>query len=240
MTAAPVGVEEPITKSKFAERRGVSPGRVSQWISEGKIDGAALIGGGRDQKIVESVAVSQLNLRLNTSQRFGNGLGTRLEAPPVAPKTEAAVLPFVAPAQKASDQVAEQIARERLEQIQRVNRREAVEEAAQAGRLTDTAAVAQAQGRMAAQMITVFESAMSELASALASKFEIPHRDALHFLRAEFRKVRSAAAEVTKRQAQDLPALVPVEIELHDDSDRECGTAGDGGDGEGVGAPAAG
>ena len=67
-----------ITKGEFARRRGVSPGRVSQWLSEGKISGAAIIGEGRAALIDEVLACEQLGLRLDTGQRTGNGLKTNL------------------------------------------------------------------------------------------------------------------------------------------------------------------
>ena len=248
--AAAAAHENPITKSEFARRRGVSPGRVSQWIAEGKISRPALVGEGREQRVVESLAVGQLNQRLDLSQRFGNGLGTKLDAPAAglaAPKPVAAsgeVLPFESASpslQTKADAIADQIAREKLEQMQRANRREAIEEAAEAGRLTDTAQAAQVAGRLGAQMVAVFEGALPELAGALAARFEVPYRDALHLLRGEFRKVRTNAAAVLRRQSEDLPATVTVEIEAGDDDpDHECRAPGDGGFGEGVGAAATG
>lgn len=234
------GAEEPISKSEFARRRKITPGRVSQYLAEGKISGDALDGQGREAKIVESIACAQLQSRLDVGQRLGNGLRTRLDAAP--PLATAPVLPFQPPSR--GDAVADQIARERLEQFQRTNRREAIAEAAEAGRLTDTAVVAQVVGRLAAQMVTVFEGALPELAASLARTFEIPHRDALHLLRGEFRKVRESAAAVIKRHAQEMPAMVSCEIETlpatDDSPDHERGTGGDGGDGEGMGATAAG
>lgn len=242
--AAEVGAEVPISKSEFARRRAVSAARVSQWIGAGQISGEALVGEGRDAQIIESIACAQLKRRRDISQGLGaNGISTRLDAPALAPlptKSDAPVLPFP----KGSDLVADQIARERLDQLQRVNRREALEEAAEAGRLTDSAAAAQAAGRMAAQMVTVFEGALPELAGAFATKFEVPHRDALHLLRGEFRKVRASAAALLRRQAQDMPAMVAVEIgtdtTIDDSPDHERRTAGDGSAGEGMGASAAG
>lgn len=251
--AATVGVEEPITKSEFARRRNVSAPRVSQYIDEGKIDGAALVGKGRDQKIVESIACRQLAERLNPSQRNGiNGLATRLDAPappsqaplPPAPEdlTRLQQSPPPAPTAK-GDALADQIARERLEQLQRANRRQALEEVAAAGRLTDAAIATQMTGRVAAQMVNLFEGSLPDLATAIASKFQLPQRDVMHMLRAEFRKVRASAAALMRRQAETLPMTVPAEIEseqLADDgADHERRTPGHGSGGEGMGAAAA-
>ena len=93
-------------------------------------------------------------------------------------------------------------------------------------------------------MVTVFEGALPEFAAALAAKFELPQRDVLHLLRGEFRKVRAAAAELLRRQAADLPAMIAIDIESEaasdDGSDIERRAAVDGSDGEGLGAAAAG
>jgi hypothetical protein len=247
--------EQPISKSEFARRRNVTPGRVSQWIAEKKISGAALTGEGRFERIVESIACAQLNIRLDLSQRLGNGIATRLDAVTPASATPSgklpegpvpAALPAGAPAPpsrplSAADAVATQIQLERLEQIQRVNRREAIAEAVEAGALTDATAVAQAAGRQAAQMIAVFEGALPELAAALAAKFTLPQRDVAHLLRGEFRKVRAAAAELARHQAAGLPDTAAVEIETADDDPAaQCRTADHGSDGEGLAAAAAG
>ena len=62
-----------VTKSEFALRRGVTPGRVSQWITEGAISGAAIVGSGRSARIDEDLACAQLEARLSAIQREANG-----------------------------------------------------------------------------------------------------------------------------------------------------------------------
>jgi hypothetical protein len=70
-----------VRKSEFAEMRGVSPGRVSQWIAAGQIDGAAIVGSGQRALINVEIACAQLQERLAVDERFGlNGLSTNLEA----------------------------------------------------------------------------------------------------------------------------------------------------------------
>lgn len=208
-----------ITKSEFARRRNVSPARVTQWIEEGKIHGDALIGEGRAAKIVEAIAIAQLNEKLDVGQRFGNGLATRLDLPaPVAAPVAAAAAVAAPPVAQRDDQpvidsVEKQIARERLEALQRQNRAGAIEEAERAGRLTDSEAVARSTGKMAVQLISVFEGALPELATAIAAKHHLPQRDVLHLLRAEFRKVRETAALAFKRQAGEMPELAPFDVE---------------------------
>lgn len=57
-----------LSKGEFAALMKVSPGRVSQWIAEGKIKGAALIGDGPRAKINVPVAQQQLGRSLDPVQ----------------------------------------------------------------------------------------------------------------------------------------------------------------------------
>jgi hypothetical protein len=81
---AAAAAETSISKAAFAARRGVTPGRVSQWIAEKKIRPPAFDGEGRSAKIFESIALGQLNRTIDIHQRLGNGAGTNLSAPPPA------------------------------------------------------------------------------------------------------------------------------------------------------------
>ncbi|WP_299482050.1 hypothetical protein [uncultured Roseibium sp.] len=78
---AHAGENAVVTKGEFAKFINVSPGRVSQYIAEGKIYGDALVGTGRGSKINRPIAQEQLRQALNIGQMFGNGLETRLTDP---------------------------------------------------------------------------------------------------------------------------------------------------------------
>lgn len=69
-----------VTKAEFARRRNVSPSRVTQWITEGKISGEAIHGTGRAARIDDLLACQQLSERLDPDQRRANGLATILAA----------------------------------------------------------------------------------------------------------------------------------------------------------------
>jgi hypothetical protein len=76
-------------KADFARRCNVSRQRVDQWSKAGQIDGKALIGTGRAQRIDVDVALAQLKLRLDFDQRFGlKGLWTTLDAPATGPEDD--------------------------------------------------------------------------------------------------------------------------------------------------------
>ena len=69
-----------VKKSTFAELRGVTPGRVTQWIGKGRISGPAIVGEGRSAMIDVDLATAQLRERLDVNQRFGlKGLSTNLD-----------------------------------------------------------------------------------------------------------------------------------------------------------------
>lgn len=215
-----------ISKGEFARRRGVSPGRVSQWISEGKIGGAAIVGEGRAAQIRETVAVEQLRRKLDPMQMTANGLTTNLAPPPPAspqpspsaPPLSADLLPFAPPPAAPTeplprgDNIEDKIKRERLEQLERTNREGQRQEALAAGRLTDAALAKQIAGRETARLVSLFEGSLSNFATAIAAEFKLTQRDVLHLLRGEFRKFRAETAADARARMEAMPALVDVNL----------------------------
>lgn len=190
----------PISQAEFARRRNVSRARVSQWIKEGKISGAAVV----DGQVDEVLACEQLNVKLDIDQRLsGNGLGTRLQLDLAPPDPER-----LAP----STTVESRIALERLEGLQRANRKAAIEEVEQLGLLTDAAAARQQVGREVAQLVVRFEGSLAELANGMAAQFKLPQRDVLHYLKGRWREIRSAAALEARERAEPMPATVGFDL----------------------------
>lgn len=204
------------TKSEFARRCNVSPGRVSQWIASGQIGPDAIVGEGRNATIRVDRALSQLRRRLDVNQRFGNGLTTRLdgEAPPLQ---DTQPLAFDAPAPIASpppdiprtDPTEELIRVAKLREIEFRNRRAAQEEAEREGRYVLASDSRKANLQIAGEMLSIFEGALTDLASALAAKFELSQRDVLHLMRVEFTQVRARAADTMRRKGEAAPATIP-------------------------------
>lgn len=218
-----------ISKGEFARRRGVSPGRVSQWLSEKKITGAAIIGEGRSALIDEALACEQLGERLDTGQRFGNGLATNLTpleptvtpsqaseapgAPPQpAPSAPTSAAPASSPAVGVEDSVERQIQAAKLEQLQRTNRQARTQEEVDTGQLCSTADARRAAIKEAQQLIIRVEGSLTEIASDLAAKFKLPARDVLHELRAAWRKTRQGAAIEARERAEPMPERVGHEL----------------------------
>lgn len=205
-----------VSKGEFAAIANVTPGRVSQWISARKISGDALVGEGRDQKIDVAKAAAQLKRTLDISQRLGNGIDTRLDvgarqAPTGGAQQQAAAPPSANP-QTADDRVEEQIKLARLRGIEFDNRKKAQEEAQRRGFLTQTDAAKREMGQIAARMVTLFEGALPEFATAIAAEFKVQQRDVLHILRTKFREVRAGGANAAKQAAAELLEMTETEL----------------------------
>jgi hypothetical protein len=210
--------EEGISKSAFAELTGVTPGRVSQWLSANQIHGDALVGSGRTARIRPTVAIEQLRLRLDVGHRVR--ANTRAELNPVIAPPAPAVTD--APAPRVGSDVERQIQLERLETARRTNRKMAEEEAARSGRYTRAAETSRSMGKIAAMLIGLFESWLGELSSKLAATFGLPQRDVIHVLRSEFRLFRASASTALRRESEQLAVFV------EDDPNEGAAAADDG------------
>ncbi|MDR3513769.1 MAG: hypothetical protein P4L73_19200 [Caulobacteraceae bacterium] len=204
---------ETVSKGEFARLRGVSAGRVSQWIAEGKITAAALEGEGRFAKIRVGVATAQLRDSLDIGQMLGNGITTRLDD---AATDEGLADPSRVSPLPPRNPLDESIRKAKLEQLQRTNRQAEREELAERGIYTPTADARAAMVGLAATMLTTFEGALADLAGAVAAQFQIPQRDVLHLLRTEFRPIRAKVAEAARRQARDMADVVQHEPDAED------------------------
>lgn len=204
MGEAASAAEPVVPKGEFARICNVTPGRVSQWISEGKISGAALVGAGRSAKIAVAVAQQQLRRHIDVGQRLGNGLQTRLEMP-AGDAAPAARSP-------AADPIDDALRNERLRDMQFKNRESAEKELARRGIYTRTDDVRAAMGGLAAGMLNVFEGSLTDLANAIASAHQLPQRDVLHLLRTEFRTIRARAAQVARQRGEGLAPVIADEV----------------------------
>ncbi|GJD78002.1 hypothetical protein [Methylobacterium gregans] len=213
-----------VSKSEFAKLCGVVPGRVTQWINEGKISGAALVGEGRSARIRVEVALRQLKLRRDVGQALANGSATRLDIPVAFVPARAAIAaagddvgedddgepdPYGGWAPDgASDDIDRKLKRAKLEAAERDNRIAAAKEAAAEGVFTETAAARSEMGKIAGQMMRIFEGALPEIATAIAAEFKIDARDVTHHLNEQFRKVREQAAAAAAKVAAAIPETI--------------------------------
>ncbi|WP_158811195.1 hypothetical protein [Beijerinckia sp. L45] len=205
MIGAAMTAPTAVSKSEFAKICGVSPGRVTQWIDEGKLNGAALVGEGRSARINVEIGQRQVNLRRDVGQALGNGLATKLEAPArrVHEDREEDL------GDGATDDVDRKLKLAKLEASERANRMAAIEEAAAQGLYTDTASSRSEMGKIAGQMVRIFEGALPEIATALAAEFKLETRDVTHHLNEQFRKFREKAALIAEAAAGAIPETLP-------------------------------
>lgn len=187
-----------VSKSDFARIAEVSPGRVSQWIAEGKIGPDAMEGEGRSAKIIVEKALAQIKLRRDVGQSLGNGLATRLDL--AEPQTGGEDQPGRPVMPDRSDDVAYQIQLEKLKDARRRNEREAVDEAVRQGRLIPAEDVRMQMSRLARQVDEVNGAMLADFATAIAGKFGLPQRDVLHLLR-QVRNEKKASASQSVRDA---------------------------------------
>lgn len=189
------------TKSEFAALTNVHPSRVSQWLSQGKIHGDAIVGEGRHARIRVALAKEQLRQTLNIDQRISANARAQLDS--AAAPGDAAVPPL-SPAPPTID---EKLKRERLEQYELANERAREERSARAGVYTRTDDVRREMGRLAANLLAVFESALAEFATVLAAHSNLTSRDAVHLLRTTWRSIRARGSERESDSAAALSAL---------------------------------
>ena len=198
-----------VSKSEFARLINVSPGRVSQYITEGKIHGPALVGEGRSARIAVDVARQQLRRSLDSAQMVGNGVTTRLDAAPRSQAVEAPPedeLPLTS-----GDLVAEQIKLERLKELRNRNRRAEEEDLERRGLYMRTEDGRRGMQATAARVLNIVEGGLAGMAADIAAKFGVPQRDVLHLLRLGMRKVRDSAAKEAGEAARSMPATIEDE-----------------------------
>lgn len=220
------GTAVAMSKGEFAAHIGVSPGRISQYIAEGKINGDAIEGAGRYARIRAEVAKRQLQRFLDPSQRFGAN-GAAALAGARAPAGPAAALAPAVPERQAeqapslpltpSDPTQDELAQLRLRRERIATEKAEREEMLELGRYMLTEVARREMGRVATEAFKVMEAGIGEMAKDLASQFGIPQHDAQHALLKSFRNVRAKAAEGFRKRRAEIAEHV------EDDAGSEAG-----------------
>jgi hypothetical protein len=185
------------SKSEFARIIGVTPQRVSQLISEGKITPAEMLGEGRSAKIRVDQAMQALKLRLDAGQRNGNGLKTQLHAdvPAAAPiAVEVQAPPEAQPAARSAsvvDEIDLGLKKAKLEEAALRNERLQEEKKARAGTYVLAEHVRTETSKLASLILQMFEAGMAEIATEMAATYKLPQRDVIHMMRKRYRDVRT-------------------------------------------------
>ncbi|SDA39289.1 hypothetical protein [Sinorhizobium sp. NFACC03] len=195
-----------MTKGAFAAHIGVSAGRISQYIAEGKIYGDALEGEGRAAKIRPAIAQSQLQKTLEPSQRFGANGQASLNMPTRQPAlnlggraARPASVPVTSDPDEADlivrDDVADKLAAERLRQQQIKTAQLEREEALEIGRYMLADDARRQTVKAVTEAFKVMELGIPAMAKAMAAQFDVPMHDVMHALLKSFRETRAKAAK---------------------------------------------
>ncbi len=182
--------EDVVTKGRFATIAGISRARVSQYLTDGQISGEAIVGSGHRARIRVAVAMEQLRRNLDVSQHLGANGRARVGS------------------DDEDDTVTDAIKRAKLEQLELANEHARALRAANAGRYVLADTMRQQTGAIAGKMLAIFEGSLSEMATMVAAKSNLPARDALHLLRTTFHGIRERATKTESGIAKALPATV--------------------------------
>lgn len=185
-----------VSKTEFAALAKVSQGRVSQWISEGKIGPEEMLGGGRNARIKVEPAFEKLKLRLDPGQRNGNGIETNLNLQKTAAPTSE------------SDHLDGRIKRAKAETAEALNRKAAEEENARKGIYVRAEEASAEAGKLASTILQMFEGGLADAAAEIAATYKLPQRDLVHLMHKRFRDVRVKVSAKLANDAAALPATV--------------------------------
>jgi DNA-binding transcriptional regulator YdaS (Cro superfamily) len=191
-------MDDVVTKTAFADLCGVSGARVSQWLADGKLDGAAIVGHGHRARIRVAVARAQLKQSLNITQRLATGRAKLDGAAPVKPRGSA----------DEAQPIEEDIKAERLAQLRHFNAKASEEARLRSGAYVKAADVQQQFGAVAARMLSAFEASFMPIANAIVAAHAQTPQDILRTMRSTWRETRARAAKAQGEEALVMPPLV--------------------------------
>lgn len=232
-----------MSQADFAREMGVSRAAVSQWKTKDILSADAFTKPNKSGKIIYAVAIEEVRRNRDIGQSLGNGIATRTTVddaaqvqPAAAPDPEPAPvqqpslsMAEAAPAEQAApeapaasstpaapkpDTVEDQLKRAKLEEQLRRNRIQAADEALRQGMLMSADDAREQMTRIAGMMLQIFEGALPDFAAAMAAQFNVPQRDVLHMLRAEFKKARKTAAMKERARADEVEKDVATSVVL--------------------------
>lgn len=188
-----------VTKGEFATMKGRKPSAISNWIADGRITPAALVGSGVRARIWVEQAERDLARNLDPSQQIAQDRPISLAAPAPEPSPPPAALP-PQPAQAEDEDLrrrrrADADAAEHAAQFARLrNERET-------GRWVEAAEVRKLFSRELSDFVTETETwAAQKLARGLADKYALDWRTLSADIRAAWREFRTGEAEEAERK----------------------------------------
>ncbi|SDX81531.1 hypothetical protein [Roseicitreum antarcticum] len=200
-----------LTASDIANHFDVSRARVSQWVSEGKLDGCYQ-GEGRSRRFDAAAVATALGKTLDPGQLMGNGAQTRRQirsqgsdAPTPAPKKDALLA--------ASDPDRYELAR--IQNAEEDARRKRRDNQRDEGRWVLAEEVQRQSAKALAQEIAQFETVLRDGARAVADRFGVDYREARALLMDLWRTHRVIR---TDRLTEQVASVDMSAAEMEDDA----------------------
>ncbi|SOC13794.1 hypothetical protein SAMN05877809_10716 [Rhodobacter sp. JA431] len=199
-----------LSGAQLAAELGLSRARVSQLVSEGKLDGC-FTGAGRDRRFDLTKAKIALRQRLDPGQMLGNGAATK-KALRAEPEAE---LDFDAPApRKAAGPVRDGVLPPndpdryelaKIESAEQDARRKRRDNERDEGKWVLAEAAEREAARLLAREVGQFEVALRDAARALADAFSLDAREVRRLLLTQWRRHRGDRAEALAAEAEGVP-----------------------------------
>jgi len=195
-----------VTKSAFANLIGVTPGRVSQYISEGKLSGPAIDGEGPRARIVVEEAYKQLGRSLDPGQLLGRANPSLLSSLPLSPPADA---PSVS-AQNRPQTDNEVYARARADSAVMSAEKQRRDMALELGIYMLTEGAEAQFAKLAADFLLNFEMMLPDMAAAAAQACGVQDvKAATIALKKKFREWRDDQAAQAAKVYASLPKFLP-------------------------------
>ncbi|MBD9528389.1 hypothetical protein [Paracoccus sp. PAR01] len=199
-----------LNTTELAARLAVSKARISQYVSEGKLDGC-FSGEGRGRRFDLDKVANALGRKLHPGQMLGNGAATRDMLRDLTPSDGSvssrprpdSVLP-------ASDADRYEMARtlKAEEEARRLRRQNMAEE----GSWVLAEEVQRHTARAMSQEIAQFETVIRDAARGVADTFGVDFRSVRKVMMDEWRRYRAARADAVSLEAQSM-AMTAAEHE---------------------------
>lgn len=225
-----------VSKGEFARLKQRGPSAVSNWIKDGKISAAALIGTGNAAKVWVEQAERDLAASLDPSQQV-------IQPAPILPTAQTtrpdlpldAAPPAAAPAPARSqppltDREADLARRTRADadraelDLELARRKMAVDE----GRYVEAAEAARAYGRELAKLLSETETFLfSTLAREIANAHGIDWKTLAVGMRDSYRKFRAGVSDDARTRREALEAALPKDTDVDPGQSGRAGAVDD-------------
>lgn len=182
-----------LTTTALAKELGLSKGRISQLVADGKLDGC-YSGDGRARRFDLKACAAQLNRKLDAGQMLGNGASTkrRLADIETGDEEDQAPAPRTRSGEELSPRDPDRYELARIQKVEEEARKLRRANAEAEGTVVLSAAVHRQVTRQIGQEIAEFETVLREAARRIADRLGVDYRTARQIMVETWREHRGA------------------------------------------------